>query len=316
MKGLRQLEEGPDITPNRDRPMRRVHLFQSTPIPPEARLSRLDIVWIIALGIAWLPGVLVLAEVWSEVEYASHGFLVPLVALWTATAHRERLAQLGSRPLRWGPAGVAVTLVAYLIALSLAEPTLIGLSLIAGIVAALLALRGMEWVRTLTFPLGYLIFMVPLPTDWVTPLIVRLQILVSGVAVSILHAAGTPIYRLGNVLELPGGESLFVAEACSGITSLITLLPIGVFIAYFTETQLLRRLILVAAVLPIALLGNLLRVLLTVELAIRGNVGVATDGPLHQWAGVATYVFGCLVLLGIGAGMRRLWPDAGETTAA
>jgi exosortase len=151
--------------------------------------------------------------------------------------------------------------------------------------------------------------MVPLPSGWVTPLIVRLQILVSEVAVWILQAAGVPVYREGNVLELPAGATLFVAEACSGITSLITLIPIGVFIAYFTESRWSRRLILVGAVVPIALAGNLLRVLLTVEVAIWGDVEMAIEGPLHEWAGVATYVLGCLCLLAIGALMRRFWPE-------
>ena len=112
------------------------------------------------------------------------------------------------------------------------------------------------------------------------------------------------------MLTLPGDTSLFVAEACSGITSLITLLPIGVFVAYFTESELRRRVLLVLAVLPIALAGNLLRVVLTVWLAMHYDVEFATHGPLHEWAGVATYVIGCLCLLALGRLMRMAWPEA------
>jgi exosortase len=151
--------------------------------------------------------------------------------------------------------------------------------------------------------------MIPLPSGWVTPLIVELQLLVSSAGVAILRSAGVAIYREGNVLTLPGDASLFVAEACSGITSLITLLPIGVFIAYFTESSPWRRAILVAAVVPIALVGNLLRVLLTVLLSIEVSVEFATTGPLHDWAGVATYVIGCLGLLAVGALLRRIFED-------
>ena len=115
---------------------------------------------------------------------------------------------------------------------------------------------------------------------------------------------------------LPGDTSLFVAEACSGITSLITLLPIGVFIAYFTDGVTWRRLAIIATVLPIALAGNLLRVILTVLLAIEVDVDFATEGPLHEWAGVATYVLGCLVLLGVGEALRRAFPDRGAAEPA
>jgi exosortase/archaeosortase family protein len=90
---------------------------------------------------------------------------------------------------------------------------------------------------------------------------------------------------------------------------LITLLPIGVFIAYFTEAVLWRRLVLVAAVIPIALAGNLLRVILTVLVSTHVSVEVATTGPMHEWAGVATYVIGCGCLLGVGVLMRRFFPE-------
>jgi len=272
-------------------------------------MSRFEIVLVAALGVVWIPGLLELSEVWSDVEYASHGFLVPFVALWAATAHRERLAELAPHPVPGGLYWIGLSLVAYLIALLVGSATLIGLIAVASVAVVVLGLRGVEWMRTLTFPLAYLLFMVPLPSGWVTPLIVRLQILVSEVAVWILQAAGVPVYREGNVLELPAGATLFVAEACSGITSLITLIPIGVFIAYFTESRWSRRLVLVAAVVPIALAGNLLRVLLTVEVAIWGDVEMAIEGPLHEWAGVATYVLGCLCLLATGALMRHFWPE-------
>lgn len=277
---------------------------------PSASINRVEIVLIAALIVVWVPGILQLAEVWSSLEYASHGFLVPFVALWVATARRQELSQLESRPLAGGLILMGVVACCYLAALVFRDPTLLGLIAVATVVVGVLALRGVAWVSTLRFSLGYLLFMVPLPVEWVTPVIVKLQIFVSSVGVEILQLGGVAIFREGNVLTLPGDLSLFVAEACSGITSLITLLPIGVFIAYFTESVLWRRLVLIGAVIPIALAGNLLRVIVTVLVSINVSVEFATEGPLHQWAGVATYVIGCLCLLGVGAVMRRLLPEA------
>lgn len=273
-----------------------------------ASSQRVEIALIATLIVIWIPGILQLAEVWSSLEYASHGFLVPFVALWAATAHRVELARLESRPMAAGLVIMGLVVCCYLAALLLRDSTLLGLVAVATVVATVLALRGVAWVSTLRFSLGYLLFMVPLPVAWVTPVIVKLQLLVSSVGVELLQQAGIAIFREGNVLTLPGGRSLFVAEACSGITSLITLLPIGVFIAYFTESISWRRLVLVGAVVPIALAGNLLRVILTVLLSIYVSVEFATHGPLHEWAGVATYVIGCACLLGVGALMRRFLP--------
>ncbi len=272
-------------------------------------MKRNEILAVAAIAAVWLPGGLALARVWSEVDYASHGFLVPLVALWTATAHRARLAELTPQPTPIAGLGLAAAALVYLGALLLDDATVIGLAAVATVVFTVWGLRGPAWVSQLRFPLAYLLFMVPLPAAWVTPLILRLQLWVSTLAIGILQRAGVAIHREGNVLTLPGDASLFVAEACSGITSLITLLPIGVFVAYFSEVRPLRRGLLVAAVVPIALAGNLLRVLLTVGLAIGVSVEVATRGPLHEWLGVGTYVLGCLCLIGVGAAMRALWPD-------
>lgn len=284
--------------------------------PVGVALDRFEILLIAVLVAVWVPGILQLAEVWSRVEYASHGFLVPLVALWAATAHRAELARLPPRPLRGGRLLLAAMAALYLFALALRDPTVLGLTAVGTVVAGVLALRGIAWARVLRFPLGYLLFMVPLPGAWVTPVIVQLQLLMSSLAVAILRTAGVAIYRDGNVLVLPGDVSLFVAEACSGITSLITLLPIGVFIAYFTEAALARRLVLVAAVVPIALAGNLLRVLVTVGVSMELGVEAATAGPVHEWSGVATYVVACLALVGLGALLRRLWPEDGRGTRA
>ncbi len=282
------------------------------PTLAEARrfsISRVEIALIATLIAIWVPGILQLAEVWRTVEYASHGFLVPLVALWAATARREELSSLTPTPMRGGGLLLAVVAALYLVALVMRNPTALGLVAVATVVVTVLALRGVAWVSTLRFSLAYLLFMVPLPTGWVTPVIVQLQIFVSSIAVEILQQVGVSIFREGNVLTLPGDVSLFVAEACSGITSLITLLPIGVFVAYFTESILWRRLVLVAAVFPIALAGNLLRVILTVLVSTEVSVEFATEGPLHEWAGVATYLIACLCLIAIGALMRRFLPE-------
>jgi exosortase len=273
-------------------------------------VSRTEWSIVVLLALGWIPGILAMSEVWGSLEYASHGFLVPFVALWAATAHRETLAQLESRPLRGGLLLIGALAPLYVVSMIFGNATLIGVVAVATVVVVVLALRGIAWVKVLRFPLGYLVFMIPLPIGWVTPVIVKLQILVSTVAVWLLQEGGISIFREGNVLSLPGDVSLFVAEACSGITSLITLIPLGVFIAYFSDSVTWRRVAIVVAVIPIGLAGNLLRVILTVMLSIEVSVDFATKGPLHEWAGVLTYVIGCLALLAVGNLLRRVSGDA------
>jgi exosortase len=255
-----------------------------------------------------------MAEVWSRVDYYSHGYLVPLVALWAASAKRFVLPTLPAERDWRGLAVIGVALLAYLIGLAGSLVWLTGLGFVAAIAGAVLYARGALWLRELGFAIGYLLFMIPIPESVLGPVIVRLQINVSSAGTTLVGWLGLPVLRNGNVLELPGGEQLFVAEACSGITSLVTLIPLCVFLAYFTEPTLWRRVLLVSTVVPVAMAGNLVRVVATVLAAERIGAEAAIESALHDWVGIGTYLLACLVLLGVGEGMRRLWPP--EATGA
>ncbi len=270
---------------------------------------------VIFLGVVFIPAVLALAGVWSSVDYYSHGYMVPLVALWAASAQRAVLPRLPAGRDARGLGVLGVSLLLYLVGIAAGVVWLMGLSLVAALAGAVLYLRGIAWLRALSFAIGFLIFMVPIP-DWLlAPVIVKLQLFVSTLGVWLLRLLGSPIYRDGNVLELPGGESLFVAEACSGITSLVTLLPLGVFLAYFSERTFWRRAVLVTTVVPVAMLGNLVRVLGTVGMARRFGTAAATESALHDWVGIGTYVLACFVLLATGSLMRRWLPPGAAAPA-
>jgi len=265
--------------------------------------------WLLAGAVllAFLPALLALAGVWSSVDYYSHGFLVPVVAYWAAARSPKRFSILPQRDRRAVLAAIGVVLL-YALGLAAASVSLQGLALVAAVASCAFYLGGPVGLRVLAFPLAFLVFMVPLPADWLTPLIVDLQLLVSSTAVTLLDWLGSAVVRSGNVIYLPAGDSLFVAEACSGITSLVTLTPLAIVLAYFTEPTLVRRLVIIFAVVPAAMLGNLLRVIVTVWAAQRYGAEAATGSWLHESAGALTFALACLALIGLGALMRRFLP--------
>jgi exosortase len=265
--------------------------------------------WLLAGAVlaVFLPALIALVGVWTSVDYYSHGFLVPLVAYWAAARNRVRFSILENRDRRAVFAAIAVALL-YATGLASSSVSLQGLALVAAVASGAFYLGGSPGLRVLAFPLAFLVFMVPLPSDWLTPLIVNLQLPVSSTAVDLLGWLGSAVARSGNVIELPGGETLFVAEACSGITSLVTLTPLAIVLAYFTEKTLARRLTIVLAVIPAAMLGNLLRVIATVMAAERYGAEAATGNWLHESAGLITFTLACLALIGLGSLMRRVAP--------
>lgn len=263
--------------------------------------------WVLVGGllVAFVPALLSLSAVWSSVDYYSHGFLVPVVAFWIA---RQQAGRAALRSGAGTPLGLAVLVVAlglYAVGLTGGSASLQGLAFIGALAGLVLHLRGPDALRALAFPIAFLGFMIPLPGDWITPFIVKLQLIVSSGAVDFLHLFDVAVARQGNVLLLPGGETLFVDEACSGITSIVTLTPLAVVLAYYTGRGVWRRVALVAAVLPVAMLWNLVRVVATVVAARSYGAEVATGSALHESAGLVTFVAACLVLIGLSSLLRR-----------
>jgi len=270
-------------------------------------LSGLEILTVALLVGAYVPALRGMNEIWSSVDYFSHGPLVLPVALAVAWTKREALRALPGRRDSRGALVLAFALLVYVFGLLGDQVSLQGVGLVLAVAGAVLFLRGPDWLGTLIFPIGYLVFMIPVPPEWITPTINQLRLLVSRTAVDTLHLLNLPVAQAGNVILVPEG-SLFVAEACSGITSMVTLIPVAVLLGYFTQTRFLPRLVLVLAVVPIAMLGNMVRVLFTVTAALQVGPERATAGAIHEAAGALVYLFGCLVLLLVDHWVRRVVP--------
>lgn len=262
--------------------------------------------FLLLLALVVAPSVLALAGIWLSVDYLSHGFLVPVVSLWIWMRERPRRARI---PITRDTVGALVVGVALLMMVAGVLSSVIwlqGLGVVAAVAGTLWWLRGLAWLRASVFPVAFLIFMVPPPNAWTTPLIVRLQTWVSVVAVEVLNSFGEPVLREGNVMILPGGGALFVAEACSGVTSVITLAPLGVLLGYLGLRTAWARTLLALSVIPLAMAGNLSRVLGTAVLADRYGVGIAAEGPGHTLLGMLTYVVAVGLMIAFDASLRRV----------
>jgi exosortase len=253
------------------------------------------------------PAVLAMSETWAVVDYQAHGYLVAPVAAAMAWSRRDALARAGRRPASAGLALLALALGAYAVGLLADLVSLQGVALVAAVAGLVAWRRGGAALAALGFPVAYLLFMVPVPPQWLAPVVTGLQGFVTGVAITLLHALAVPALREGNVLILPEG-SLFVAEACSGITSIVTLLPVAALLVFLMRGTVRQGAWLLAAVIPIAMFWNLVRVLATVAATRSVGVVKATTGSLHDTAGMLTFVAGCVSLLVLSAWLA---PPAG-----
>ncbi|RIL05733.1 MAG: hypothetical protein DCC71_09270 [Proteobacteria bacterium] len=263
--------------------------------------------WITALLLAavFAPAALALARVWSSVEHYSHGFLVPLAAGLVAHGIAQRNAALPARPDRRGALALAAALVLQVAGVLVGSASGQGLALVAALAAAIWWLRGAAWLRALAFPVAFLLFMVPIPPAWLAPVVVQLLLFVSTAAAGVLHALGLAVVREGNVIVLPDGQSLFVAEACSGLTSIVTLLPIAVLIAYLAPIGRGSKIALALLAVPIAMVANLIRVVATSMGASWWGVEFVTGDTVHALVGLAVYAIACAALLAVSRVLPR-----------
>jgi exosortase len=246
------------------------------------------------LALAFLPTLRHFAYVWSTDENYSHGFLVPLISLYFA----NEAARRGPVRVRKGVGlGVALLVISILgrLATIIVPVGIVGDgAFLLGLAGLCCLLFGTEALRRYWFALFFLVFMIPLPVALYAKIASPLQLMVSQVASVFLNAIGIPVLREGNLMTLPGGLRMFVAEACSGIRQLTGFLALTTAVAYLTPRPLWYRGVVVASSIPIALTANVVRVMVT------GLVMYYVD---PQYASGTFHTFEGLIMMGLGLAM-------------
>ncbi len=225
----------------------------------------------------------------------SHGFLVPFIALYLIWQKADILQQEQFSPSGWGLVVLISSLLLYGIGLVGGLEILPRVAMILTVIGLVYYNFGDRVFMHIWFPLLFLFFTVPAPESLLVAVSVPLKLEATKLAASILMGVGIPVLREGNMLYF-ANASLEVAEACSGIRSLVSFLMLGCLFAYFMRASLPRRLILVLLTIPFAFLSNLIRVTGTGVLAHFFGSGVAR-GFLHESSGIFTFFLGFLLVV-------------------
>ena len=226
----------------------------------KSQLPWVKLAWFGALIVAcYFPILVRLVNQWSNDEDMSHGFFVPVVAGFIVWRRREELAATEARPSMWGLLLVGWGSIQLLLGYLATELFTARTALVITLIGAVWTLGGPPFLMKLAFPLGLLFLMVPIPGVIYNQITFPLQILASKAASAILPMFGVPVLREGNVIVLPMMR-LEVAEACSGIRSLISLFTLAIFYGYFLDKSVVRRTLLALSSIPIAIGANAIRI--------------------------------------------------------
>lgn len=248
------------------------------------------------LVIIYFPTLTALVQMWWSSDDYSHGFLIPFISFYLAWMKREELRRAGLIPSLWGGAPLIVLAGLMLAAGKLGGIMLLQqLSLLVMIAGLVLVLAGRAWLKILAFPIAYLLFMIKLFGEGDDRLHWPFQLLAANIGVWLLHLLGFPAYQHGQYIELPR-VTLDVAAACSGVRFLVSIIAIGIPLAYFTQKAWPRRIGLIGFAVLIALMANGLRVaLIGVWTTYHGAEG-DVHGPFHVLQGVFVSWIGFIAL--------------------
>jgi exosortase len=265
--------------------------------------SRASVTWLPYLVIAALLvaiyyniGIKLVSD-WYNLPDYSHGFLVPLFSLFLIWDKRKVLATI---PVRQTWQGLPLIIFSLIILIA----GVYGVELFTSRVSFVFLMGGLIWtffgtamLRELLFPLLVLLLAVPFPQIVFNKITFPLQLLASRIASDILPLFGVPVLHEGNVIQLPIMK-LEVAEACSGIRSLMSLFTLAVFYGYFLERTTTRRVMLALASIPIAVAANVFRIVGT-GLCVQYWDPSKALGFFHEFSGWVMFVvsLACLYLV-------------------
>ncbi|HEY1658722.1 MAG TPA: exosortase/archaeosortase family protein [Candidatus Sulfotelmatobacter sp.] len=268
---------------------------------------------VLAALLSWLyfPTLEHLVQQWWHDPNFSHGFFVPLFAAFVVWHDRNRLRAVQLCP-SWSGVGVLlIGLCALIVGQMGAEIFLARISLLIVLAGLIILFLGWSFFRAVLFPWAVLALMIPIPEIVFSQITFPLQLLASKVASTLLPWLGVPVLREGNVIVLPA-MALEVADACSGIRSLMSLATLAIIYGYLMERSIRVRVFLALAAIPIAVAANSFRIVGTGLLVQYWDPDKA-EGFFHEFQGWLIFVASLVMLYLLHRLIRILWPEKAGT---
>lgn len=268
--------------------MNEKHTLQNRIVPPAA-LGLLT-------AALYLPVIIPLVLQWLGDANYRHGIAIPVISGIVLLSRRKRLIGIE----RSGGAVTGYVLVAAAAGLLIggtaaSEFFTARLSLPLMLLGFAYILGGREFVSRARFPLLFLFMMIPLPYIIYYKITFPMQIMSAKLSTDLLHLVHIPVIRRGNILILPNYE-LEVVAACSGLRSLMTMITLALVISTVSDLTTPRKVILVLAAVPAAIVANTLRLAVTAIGAYSISIAFA-EGILHEISGLIVFLAGFLTLM-------------------
>ena len=218
----------------------------------------------------------------------SHGWLIPLASAWLVWQRRERLARCPIRPSYRGLALLLPALLLHLVAMWWRVQVVSSVAVLGVLAGVIWTFWGRQVLWAVRMPVVFLLFMIPLPSFFLAEISFKMKLLAAGLATHLVQGLGIAAQQAGSVIRVPG-MSIIIDEMCSGLRSLISLLALAaLWTSLMPSSSWWKKLAVLMAAFPIAVVANMVRILLVVWMAIAWGAEAAT-GFLHHGSGLVVF---------------------------
>jgi exosortase len=244
-----------------------------------SRLWKPALLGAVMLWTFW-PTLVAYADRWWKDPKYTHGYIVPLFALYLLWERRQ-LKPTELRPTWWGVAVLALAAALNLSGAYFFLNWLNGLAVLVGLTGLVLFLGGRPALRWSWPAIAFLGFMLPLPYRVEVGASVPLQRIATVSSTYVLQTLGFPAVSSGNII-IVNKLNIGVAEACSGLSMLFTFCAISAAVAILMRRPLADRIVVLVSAIPIAIVSNIFRIVLYVVLYDRVGKHWAEDFYHHR----------------------------------
>ena len=256
----------------------------------------------VALAVLFRPYFSTLLDLWTSNPSYTHSPLIPFIVAYFIWDKRSLLREIGAVPsYKGGLVALLISSLIWIVSVGGKSRFAVEFSFIILIISLVWVNYGIKIMRAISFPLLLLFMMIPIPEILYGGISRTLQLFSSKFGVVFMQFFGVPVYREGNVIHL-AKTTLQVAEACSGISSLISLFTLAMIYAYISQKGLVRRLIIVFCAFPIAVFMNWIRIAATGMIAHYWSLEYA-QGFYHSFSGWIVFVLAFFIFIIISSAM-------------
>jgi len=232
-----------------------------------------------------------------EDSYYSHGYLIPFISAYLIYLKRDKLKAIERSSDIFGLLILIFALLIHILATMGDINFLSGFSIFFYVLGSSLYLFGRELTKQVAFPIIFLLFMFPIPDNFMNILGLPSKSLATTVGLKFVDLVSIPYFQEGFRINL-ANTTIVVGTPCNGMKSLISFAALGLLFTHFTEVTIWKRLIILAAIYPLAILVNGCRIGVLVYIA--NNYGIEKASPesyLHTMSGIAVFIIGLLAIV-------------------